>query len=59
VIKESSRRFKQIFADVDECSDGTYICTQPYTTCANAPGSYDCVCQPGYTSEGTVIHISL
>ena len=38
-------------ADVDECRMGTYYCHE-FAQCVNVIGSYDCVCQPGYTGDG-------
>ena len=34
-----------IYSDVDECSDGTHVCTQ---TCTNTNGSFICGCKSGY-----------
>ena len=38
-----------IYPDIDECSDGTHVCT-PHT-CINTDGSYTCGCNTGYLLE--------
>ena len=37
--------------DVDECQTGSYSCHE-FAQCVNVIGSYDCICQPGYTGDG-------
>ncbi|XP_025078086.1 uncharacterized protein LOC112554507 isoform X2 [Pomacea canaliculata] len=37
--------------DVDECAENPHICRQDQT-CANIPGSYSCLCHPGYMDDG-------
>ena len=34
-----------IYSDIDECSEGTDVCTQ---TCTNTIGSFICGCNNGY-----------
>ena len=34
--------------DVDECARLLHSCAPHLTTCVNSPGSYTCVCRPGY-----------
>ncbi|XP_029438203.1 signal peptide, CUB and EGF-like domain-containing protein 2 isoform X4 [Rhinatrema bivittatum] len=38
-------------SDVDECSRGTDDC-HPDAICQNTPGSYKCMCRPGYQGDG-------
>ncbi|XP_028827986.1 CD97 antigen isoform X2 [Denticeps clupeoides] len=39
--------------DVDECRDGgPGICGEGSHNCSNAPGSYVCLCRPGYSNYG-------
>ncbi|CAK8671664.1 unnamed protein product [Clavelina lepadiformis] len=38
--------------DIDECENGMYIC-HSHAVCANIPGSYVCLCEHGYTGNGT------
>ena len=40
-----------MFVDVDECCLGGYCHT--YANCTNMPGSFLCVCNPGFTGNGT------
>ncbi|XP_078609027.1 uncharacterized protein LOC144880613 [Branchiostoma floridae x Branchiostoma japonicum] len=37
--------------DVDECETGTDNCS-PDASCTNIPGSFTCVCNPGYRGDG-------
>lgn len=37
--------------DVDECTRGTHDC-DAHASCTNAPGSFECACEPGYTGDG-------
>lgn len=39
-------------SDVDECATSSPCSVN--AICSNAPGSYVCVCNPGYTGNGTV-----
>ncbi|CAH3157119.1 unnamed protein product [Pocillopora meandrina] len=47
----SSVLCSQLECNVDECRMGTYYCHE-FAQCVNVIGSYDCVCQPGYTGDG-------
>lgn len=38
-------------ANVDECSDGTFVCA-PEATCQDMQGTYLCKCGPGYVGDG-------
>ena len=40
-----------LFADIDECRTGTSNCNTN-AICTNNPGSFTCVCRPGYTGDG-------
>ena len=33
--------------DIDECTQGTHNCPA-FSTCQNTPGSFICVCRPGF-----------
>ena len=37
--------------DIDECSLDTHLC-DPFSTCTNNFGSYDCICNDGFTGDG-------
>ena len=39
--------------DIDECVVGSARCHET-ATCVNIPGSFSCVCGPGYTGDGIV-----
>ncbi|KAK3717881.1 hypothetical protein QZH41_014881 [Actinostola sp. cb2023] len=50
---------KQVCKDVDECTDGTALCSQ-HSLCTNTPGSYRCSpCPPGYTGDPQIACIFL
>ena len=36
--------------DLDECQTST-SCVRAYEVCVNEPGTYECVCQAGFTRE--------
>ena len=42
----------QLMTDINECvqaaRNGSTLCSND-TVCANTPGSYECVCAPGYS----------
>ena len=40
-----------VFADVDECSQGTHSCSA-YAVCSNTKRSYNCSCKAMYTGDG-------
>lgn len=40
-----------VCADVDECSDGTAMCS-PDAMCTNTEGAYTCECVSGYVGDG-------
>ena len=37
--------------DIDECSANSHSC-DANAICNNTPGSYNCMCKPGYTGDG-------
>ena len=38
--------------DIDECELGTHSCDQPpRASCRNTNGSYECLCNEGYTGD--------
>lgn len=37
--------------DIDECDEGSAQCVNE-STCVNTRGSYNCVCQEGYSGDG-------
>ena len=39
------------FTDIDECETMTDDCDEN-ADCINTEGSFECVCQPGYTGDG-------
>ena len=39
-------------ADIDECTDGTDNCHDD-AQCTNTDGSFTCMCNSGYTGDGT------
>ena len=38
--------------DVNECESLATVC-DTHATCNNVPGSYGCVCKPGFKGNGT------
>ena len=47
----SSPFFKDGCTDDDECTLNIHHC-DPMATCKNTNGSYDCVCNEGFTGDG-------
>ena len=41
------------YTDVDECDTSMFDCI-PEAQCVNTIGSYECICLPGYSGNGTV-----
>ena len=41
------------FLDINECAKSTTLCGK-HSKCANAPGSYKCLCGDGYRMDGKV-----
>jgi hypothetical protein len=37
--------------DIDECAMNTHNCTKETSKCVNTPGSFFCMCLPGYTGD--------
>ena len=35
-------------ADIDECASGSNPCNVTVSECLNRPGSFECVCRPGF-----------
>ena len=41
------------FQDIDECgTDRIHASCHANATCVNTPGSFQCVCRPGYSGDG-------
>ena len=40
-------------ADIDECERGTAVCAMQ-SSCSNLIGSFDCMCNPGYSGNGMI-----
>ena len=34
--------------DIDECAQKTDVCVKQKSVCHNIPGSYECICKPGF-----------
>ena len=50
VIKHWNKQTSNnICTDIDECASMSSLC--PGGTCVNTPGSYLCICLPGYTID--------
>lgn len=45
--------FRSCFSDLDECLSGARPC-DVNASCTNSDGSYSCVCNQGFTGNGTV-----
>ena len=45
--------FRSCFSDLDECLSGARPC-EVNASCTNSDGSYSCVCNQGFTGNGTV-----
>lgn len=45
--------FRSCFSDLDECLSGARTC-DVNASCTNSDGSYSCVCNQGFTGNGTV-----
>ena len=43
--------FISIVPDFDECKTGTHSCDDN-ATCKNTVGSYNCICESGYSGDG-------
>ena len=41
------------FSDTDECAEGTDSCDSN-AVCVDVAGSYYCMCNPGFTGNGTI-----
>lgn len=41
------------FTDINECDLGTFSC-HAQAECVNVPGSYKCICLPGYGGDGKI-----
>lgn len=50
-IKKKKSFSSYYFKDLDECSNGTHMCS-PHADCKNTMGSYRCLCKEGYTGDG-------
>ena len=42
-----------MYTDIDECSEGTHTCDTENGYCNNTEGSYLCLCNYGYSPNGT------
>lgn len=41
-----------IDVDIDECGADEFVC-DVNANCSNTDGSYNCICKPGFTGNGT------
>ena len=46
--------FSTTISDTDECADPSLNNCDTDATCTNTEGSYQCVCNDGYSGDGTV-----
>ena len=44
-------QLKTFFLDINECTMGENKCHES-AMCSNIAGSYDCICNPGFTGDG-------
>lgn len=49
----AQKYFSLLFADVDECAEGTANC-QANSYCVNTDNGYSCQCNTGYVANGNV-----
>lgn len=52
VISKGARYVTVFYLDINECTEGTHNC-DGNATCTDTDGSFDCVCNTGYTGNGT------
>ena len=45
---------KDFFSDIDECDVNNVECA-PNAACMNTEGSFMCVCDPGFTGNGSAM----
>ena len=43
-------------SDIDECNNENYVCPEN-STCVNKLGTYECLCEVGYTWNGTLCEL--
>ena len=41
------------FIDIDECARGTHNCDLINGDCIDTDGSFQCLCDPGFSGDGT------
>ena len=46
--------FLNTISDIDECVDASLNNCDTDATCTNTEGSYQCMCNDGYSGDGTV-----